>query len=141
MPLPPQTTPFSRPKVLIGEGRDEVNFFQSLLTRLGLIDIQVEEYGGKGNLARYVREFGVRPGHENVIALGITRDADASVINVFQSICALLGITDCPCLPRPVRSLPARRGSVSSSCRIISATACSKTFVWMPSRVMPPCPA
>ena len=77
--------------MLIGEGRDEVFFFDALCTDLGLADVQVEEYGGKGNLLNYLREFSVRPGHQSVVSLGITRDADTGMAQVFQSICTLLG--------------------------------------------------
>ena len=90
MPLPALTTGFAKPKVVIGEGRDEVNFFEALCGHLHLINVQVEEYGGKGQLSKYLHEFNVRPGHQNVVALGITRDADVSVAQVFQSICGML---------------------------------------------------
>src|SRR5437764_660537 len=90
MPLPQPTRPLTKAKVLIGEGREEVIFFEALFAHLGLVDFQVEEYGGKANLLKYLREFGVRPGHQNVVALGITRDADDSAVQVFQSICVLL---------------------------------------------------
>jgi hypothetical protein len=96
MPLPALTASFAKPKVIIGEGRDEVNFFEALCDHLHLIDVQVEQYGGKGQLSRYLREFNVRPGHQNVVALGITRDADASVAPVFQGICGLLHLNGLP---------------------------------------------
>src|SRR5262245_4988908 len=101
MPLPQQTTPLAKPKLLIGEGREEVNFFGALCANLGLADVQIEEYGGKGNLSRYLREFAVRPGRPNVVALGITRDADSAVATVFQSICTLLGNTGLAAPPAP----------------------------------------
>jgi hypothetical protein len=92
MPLPPRTQqPLTKPRVLVGEGRDEVNFFEALTAHLGVTDIQVEEYGGKGNLSRYLREFvSARPGRQNVLALGITRDADGNAALAFQGICTLL---------------------------------------------------
>src|SRR5260370_9483186 len=90
MPPPQQTTPFTKPKVPIGEGRDEVFFFDAPCAHLGLTDVQVEEYRGKGNLLNYLREFSVRPGHQSVVSLGITRDADTGMAQVFQSICTLL---------------------------------------------------
>lgn len=37
----------SQPKLLVGEGRDEVRFFEALLRYLKISDIQVAEYGGK----------------------------------------------------------------------------------------------
>ncbi len=38
---------FSKPKLLLGEGVDEVRFFRTFLGYLGLSDIQVESVGGK----------------------------------------------------------------------------------------------
>jgi hypothetical protein len=99
MPPPTQPAPYTKPRVLIGEGRDEVAFFEAFLTHLGVQDVQVEEFGGKPNLSRYLREFGLRPGHENVVALGITRDSDGPVASAFQSIGGFL--TNCS-LPVPV---------------------------------------
>lgn len=91
MPAPVHTTPYTKAKILIGEGQDEVNFFEALCDYLSLTDVQVEPYGGKGNLSKYLGEFAVRPGHQNVVSLGITRDADdGSIAQVFQSICTLL---------------------------------------------------
>ena len=47
----------SKPKLLIGEGWEEVYFFSALLNRLGLNDIQVEQYGGKAKLSPYLRNL------------------------------------------------------------------------------------
>ena len=112
MQPPRQARPFAKPRVLIGEGRDEVNFFEALVGHLGVSDVQVEEYGGKNKLSIYLKEFGVRPGHQNVLALGITRDADASVAQVFQSVCTLLGNhgLPAPAAPGQVAAGPPRVG-------------------------------
>ena len=89
-PVPTQVTPLSKPKLLIGEGQDEVNFFDAFVKHLGLADVQIEHYGGKGNLGRFLAEFRVRSGNHSVVSLGITRDADANVAAVFQSVTGLL---------------------------------------------------
>ena len=39
-------TPISRTKLLIGEGRDECNFFWVLLEYLGIEGVQIIEIGG-----------------------------------------------------------------------------------------------
>jgi len=96
MPLPQPTKPLTQPRVLIGEGWDEVNFFAALVAGLNLTDIQVEEYGGKSNLSKYLKEFQVRPGHQSVIALGITGDADGGVVQAFQSVSTLLTNNNLP---------------------------------------------
>jgi hypothetical protein len=45
MPSTPQA--LSKPKLLIGEGKEEVAFFKAFLSHLNITDVQVEEYGGK----------------------------------------------------------------------------------------------
>jgi hypothetical protein len=96
MPPPAQTQPFNKPKLLAGEGQDEVFFFEALLAHLQISDVQVEQYAGKGYLAKYLRELPLRPGYQNVVAIGITRDADGNVAQTFQSVGGLLGNAGLP---------------------------------------------
>lgn len=88
--LPPQTSPLTQPKLLIGEGQDEVYFFDAFIQYLGLTGIQTEHYGGKNNLGKYLKEFRLRPGNHAVVSLGITRDADTDVDSALQSISGAL---------------------------------------------------
>jgi hypothetical protein len=88
--------PLTEATLLIGEGVDEVNFFEALIKHLGLSGIQVEQYGGRGNLRPYLKEFGVRPDRDVVQSLGITRDADDQPQGAFQSVCALLQANGLP---------------------------------------------
>jgi hypothetical protein len=37
----------SKPKLLIGEGKEEVDFFTAFLNHLNISNVQVEQYGGK----------------------------------------------------------------------------------------------
>jgi hypothetical protein len=90
MPLPSRSDPLSKPKLIVGEGIEEVFFFAALVNHLGLGDIQVEQYGGKRRLQLYVRELLVRPGYQSLASIGITRDTDSSVAQDFQSICGYL---------------------------------------------------
>ena len=45
----------SKPKLLIGEGKEEVDFFTAFLSHLNISNIQVEQYGGKQGLSRYLK--------------------------------------------------------------------------------------
>jgi hypothetical protein len=81
----------SKPKLLIGEGWEEVRFFGALLNHLNLSDIQVEEYGGKNNLQRYLKTLPNRGGYRQLVSLGVTRDADDDATNAFRSVCGALG--------------------------------------------------
>lgn len=80
----------SKCKLLIGEGEEEKRFFQALLTHLNITNIDVEAYGGKAKLASYLKTFLVRPDHQSVLSLGITRDADDNAEDAFKSVCDAL---------------------------------------------------
>jgi len=102
MPSTPQA--LSQPKLLIGEGKEEVDFFTAFLTHLNITNVQVEQYGGKQGLPSYLRTLVVRPGYLNVVSLGITRDADNSAQSAFQSVCSSLN--------RASLTVPSRPGEI-----------------------------
>ncbi len=91
----------SKPKLLIGEGKEEELFFTAFLTHLNISDVQVEEYGGKQKLPNYLKTLLLRPGYSQIISLGITRDADNSCQNAFQSICDSLRNLSLPVPRKP----------------------------------------
>ena len=91
----------SKPKLLIGEGKEEVDFFTAFLAHLNISDIQVEQYGGKQGLKSYLRTLVVRPGYLDVVSLGITRDADNSAQSAFQSVCNSLNRASLPVPSQP----------------------------------------
>ena len=99
MPSTPQT--LSKPKLLIGEGKEEVDFFTAFLTHLNIGDVQVEQYGGKPGLPSYLKTLVVRPGYLNIVSLGITRDADNSAQSAFQSVCSSLNKASLPVPNQP----------------------------------------
>lgn len=73
------------PKMLIVEGTHEVKFFNVLLPRLGLNDIQVEQIGG--NTFEPVLD-GLRSttGFSQLESMAILRDADLSCGDMFSSV-------------------------------------------------------
>jgi hypothetical protein len=82
-PIPIQIT---KPKLLIGEGKEEQDFFSALLVHLGVSDIQVEQYGGKSNLPAYLKALKLRPGFARLLSVGVTRDADLDPTAATQSV-------------------------------------------------------
>jgi hypothetical protein len=91
--------PITKPKLLLGEGKEEVDFFNALLMHLGIIDVQVDQYGGKTNIAAGLKGIKDRSGFSQVVALGVTRDADYAdnpaddamvAQRAFQSVCGAL---------------------------------------------------
>jgi hypothetical protein len=65
-----------KPKLLLGEGKDEVAFFDAMLKHLGKDDTQVLDYGGKSKLKPILAQLPLDPKWPEVEALLITRDAD-----------------------------------------------------------------
>lgn len=88
--MPSNPRELSKPKLLIGEGKEEELFFTAFLTHLNISDVQVEQYGGKQALPSYLKTLLLRPGYLEIVSLGITRDADNSAQSAFQSICRSL---------------------------------------------------
>jgi len=76
----------SQPRLLVGEGRDEVRFFEALLRHLKISDIQVADYGGKQKLKTFLAALPRFPGFGNLQSLAITRDADDDATGALQSI-------------------------------------------------------
>ncbi len=89
--MPALTHRIIKPKLLIGEGAEEVRFFGALLAHLHIGDVQVEDYKGKQGLSSYLKTLTtVRPGRERLVSLGITRDADDNARDAFRSVCGAL---------------------------------------------------
>lgn len=65
-----------KPKLLLGEGKDEVAFFEAMLKYLGKDDTQVLDYGGKSKLKQILGQLPLDPKWPDVETLLITRDAD-----------------------------------------------------------------
>jgi hypothetical protein len=75
-----------KPKLLIGEGKDEVRFFEALLKHLRIEDTKVAQYGGKNKLPDYLDALRLRPGFTDLTSLGVTRDADTDALSAFDSV-------------------------------------------------------
>lgn len=89
MPVTPQTADpleLDKPKLLIGEGKDEVLIFDALLNHLRIDDMKVEQYGGKNKLPDYLDALRLRPGFTHLTSLGVTRDADTDAFSAFTSL-------------------------------------------------------
>lgn len=95
-PEPPNPLTPSEPqalikaKLLVGEGKEEVNFFEALLRYSNVADVQLEQCGGKTRLSNYIATLPKRPGFANLVAIAITRDADHDAEAAFQSVCTAL---------------------------------------------------
>ena len=78
-------------KLLLVEGDSDRRFFEALLRKLFTTKtIQVERYGGKPALRRFLRLLQVSPDYPRVESIGVTRDANGSAASAFQSVRGLL---------------------------------------------------
>lgn len=81
-----QPKPVNATRVLVGEGVEEVLFFEALLAHLQIPCIQVEECRGKAGLAPYLKALKNRSGFSRVEKLGIVRDADEDSVAADSSV-------------------------------------------------------
>ena len=84
--IPQVPLELDKSKLLIGEGKDEVQIFGAFLSHLGINDVNVEDYGGKDKLPYYLDVLRLRPGFAELESLGVTRDADIDALGAFASI-------------------------------------------------------
>ena len=93
----PSQHPLTQPKLLLVEGIDEVNFFNSTIKHLNLHGLEVRDYGGKIRLSPYLRTtLKLISGFRNVQSVGIIRDADVDADDAFDSVCDGLLKADLP---------------------------------------------
>jgi len=95
--------PITKPKILLVEGKDEKNLFTALLTDLMLDSIiQVFETKGKDKFDSRLRALKTLPGFNQVISIGVVRDADSDPVSAFRSVCGGLRTIN---LPEPTTPL------------------------------------
>lgn len=77
----------NKPVLLLGEGKDEVNFFTGLVTHLGLnVSIQIAQYAGKTNLSVFLSNLAAQTGFPSLRTIGITCDADENYSATLESV-------------------------------------------------------
>lgn len=73
--------------LLLGEGKDELNFFSGLVRHTGLsTSVQVAQYGGKQKLAAFLSDLSAQTNFPSLHALGITCDADHDCAATLDSV-------------------------------------------------------
>jgi hypothetical protein len=89
-------------KLLIVEGRDEEEFFGAMLENLEIQDIQVMGIGGKTQIRPNLKALLTDPNFDQLVSLGIVRDADSNAKDAFRSIQDALKNADLPCPNKPL---------------------------------------
>lgn len=80
----------NKPNLIIGEGKDECNFFSALIDHLDLSNVEVQEYKGKSMLEKYLTGLKLEIDRGKYDSILITRDADDNFKGVVQSIKEML---------------------------------------------------
>jgi hypothetical protein len=88
-------------RVLLVEGKDEVNFFRALLRRMGNPEVQVVEIGGIDKFRTELPAFLNDPGFGRVTHYAVVRDAEKSAKAAFQSVAGVLRKHNQPCPQKP----------------------------------------
>ena len=83
----PQPTEIEKPIQLLVEGRNPLNFFETLIRYLAIQDVpQIQDFGGVNELQEFLRSFVRTPGFDTVESIGIVRDAEESAAAAQQSV-------------------------------------------------------
>jgi len=96
-----KTIQIEKPNLLVVEGQEEYCFFEALVRRIGLQNIQIMPIGGKNKLRKNLKALISAPKFYEVSSLGIVRDADANPEAAFQSVCDALRFVNLPVPERP----------------------------------------
>lgn len=91
------------PKLLLVEGRDEEEFFASLLEHLAISDVEVWAIQGKSRLSSRLKALVRAPHAVPIVSVGIVQDADNDPAAAFHSICSALEAADLPAPEAPLQ--------------------------------------
>ncbi|TET20163.1 hypothetical protein E3J74_04050 [Candidatus Bathyarchaeota archaeon] len=92
----------TKPRLVVVEGKDDLNFFEALIDHMNLQNIQVVECSGKSRLGDYLEALVIASGFHQVTSLGIAVDADDDNSATFESVCAALRGANLQQPPQPL---------------------------------------
>ena len=82
----PLTTQIEQDRLLIVEGKDALNFFKAMARYCARSDVQVLDFGGVNELPSALSALVRTPGWNQVVSLGIIRDAEKDARSSKQSV-------------------------------------------------------
>lgn len=111
-----------RPRQLLVEGGDAVAFFERVVRRMAINDIQIQNFGGVTDLRGFLETFVLVSGFVTgaVTSLGIVRDAEVDLASAFQSVQGSLTSVG---LPVPLQPMAHAAGSPRVSVFILPDNA------------------
>jgi hypothetical protein len=69
-------TTIEKLKLIAVEGKDEINFFNAILHKLNIPDIQILDFKGKTNFSSRIKSISNIPGFNKVTSFALIRDSD-----------------------------------------------------------------
>lgn len=98
-----------RAKQLLVEGRDAEVFIHAFMDRLGIQDVQVQDYRGVSDLPVFLKSLRQAPHFkERVVRLGVLRDAELDARSAFQSVTQAIEAARLPAPGKPSHFVGAR---------------------------------
>lgn len=88
---------------LLVEGKDQRNFVEAFLSRLGRSDIEVQNFGGIRQLGEFLAALQGATSFDIVDAIGILRDAEGKTADAFRSVQGALAKAALPVPDEPGR--------------------------------------
>ena len=98
--MPTRKISISEDRLLLVEGRDELNLFSQMINTCFRIkpDIQILDIGGKTTLGQHLKTVRtLTTSRPSLRSIGIVRDSDANAASGFRSVCA--SVRDAPYTP------------------------------------------
>jgi hypothetical protein len=78
--------PLRLQKLLLVEGKDEVNFYSAIKDHIGLVDIEIRSFEGINNLRPTLEAIRGVEGFDRLTAVAIVRDAEGNGAAALQSV-------------------------------------------------------
>lgn len=125
------TVKINKKKILLVEGYDEEGFIGALLTKMGIEDIEIRNAKGKTNINSALGAISLQPDFEELVSVGVIRDADADAAAAFASVLHGLSTYGYP-TPEQPQALKSR-GTLSASVFILPGNGEAgmlETLVW-----------
>jgi uncharacterized protein DUF3226 len=73
-------------KLALVEGKDEINFYSALAVKMGLAGVEIQTFAGVNNLRGTLDALRGVEGFDQLVALGIVRDAEGDGVAALQSV-------------------------------------------------------
>lgn len=78
--------PLVSPRLLLVEGDDESHAFEAIMDAVGIIGIEIRSFGGIQNLRAYLKALRLVSGFDDLVSLGIVRDAESNANDALRSV-------------------------------------------------------